>query len=293
MHCAGVAGNRDPPLESIGSHGISPKAGIALTSSFHYSDTDDRITACFIGQAEPYAGYWAASEQRAFRLALGRLQEVLGPRSGVHALDAGCGDGRLLPWLEQVAGHIKAVDPDASRLATARYRAAELHTVSTPQLEISSITDLAGGPFDLVVCSHVIQHVPTGELVPLLRRLYQLTKRGGTLLLAYSRAPVGREGFSVDRIEDGEIRSLHLTREQFDSAFSGDGLPIRYFDPVDLARQAHEIGWEESWTWAYHVLDNLGVLDSYINRDELVNNLRPLWQQLGRDMLALWHRRNQ
>ncbi|MCA1607710.1 MAG: class I SAM-dependent methyltransferase, partial [Acidobacteria bacterium] len=168
-----------------------------------------------------------------------------------------------------------------------------LQTVSAPQLEVSSITDLEDGPFDLIVCSHVIQHVPTAELAPLLRRLYELTAQGGTLLLAYSRAPVGCDRFGIDRIEDGVIRSLPLTREQFDAAFSGDGLPIRYFDPVSLARQAHKVGWEETWSWTYHVLDNFGVLDSYIDRDELVNDVGPLRQQLGRDMLALWHRPNQ
>lgn len=265
--------------------------GADLKYSYRYPDHDDRITAHFIEQSEPYTGYWDLSELRAFNLAVQRLDRILGNRENITALDAGCGEGRLLPWLTQLAGDITSVDPDPDRLAVARKQAEHLRDRKL-NFESCAITDFSSEPFNLVVCSHVIQHVSTREVIPLLERLHQLTTPDGVLLLSYSRAPVGQESFALTRLEEGQARSYPVDREQFDATvrqpIPGPGLPVHFLDPLELTEQAREIGWTDDWNWTYHVIDDLGVIDRYADRDEVVNSFAPLWRNLGRDVMTLW-----
>jgi SAM-dependent methyltransferase len=262
------------------------------TPNYRYPDTDDHITVSFIGSREPYPGYWEASEQRALVLAAEHLGTAFGPRTRTRALDVGCGSGRLLPWIAAFAADITASDPDPQRLALAEPQAAALAGTSTVRLTTSPVSEL-DGPFDLVVCSHVIQHIPTADAPRLLARLAELTAPGGRLLISYSRAAVGRESFTVDAVEDGEVRSKPLSRKEFDdlvTAGTTTRLPVHHRDPNVLAAQAQALGWREDWRWVHHVIDDLGVLDTHVDRDVLVNDWAPLRDTVGRDVMALWVR---
>jgi SAM-dependent methyltransferase len=275
----------------------TPFSGIfrlVISDMYRYPDAGDRVTSSFIKQHEPYPGYWASSEERALRQVGTQLSATLGSRDRVRALDAGCGEGRLLRWIARFASKITAVDPDSERLNAARKRAAELPAGTEATFRQSPITDLSGGPFELVVCSHVIQHVPTTELVPILRRFHEITADGAALVLSFSRAPVGQGGYSLDRLERGEVRSQRVDRRQFNQACTArnacETLPVRHVDPEELAAEAAGAGWLASWDWTYHVLDDLGVVDEHADRDELTNDSPPLRRYLGRDIVTLWHR---
>ncbi|MFD8499042.1 class I SAM-dependent methyltransferase [Amycolatopsis sp. NPDC059657] len=257
-----------------------------ITETYRYPDTGDRVTASFIAQHEPYDGYWRASEDAALTRLAGKL-EALGDREHVRALDAGCGEGRLLPWIAKFAARITAADPDPERLAAAKN--AKLPEATQVAFEVSPITGVRGGPFDLIMCSHVIQHVPTAELQPLLDGLRAVAAPGASLVLSFSRAPFGRGGYSIDRISPDGVRSEHVGQSRFDEALaSGEALPVRLVDPEQLTAMAADAGWAPEWDWTYHVLDDLGVVDEHTDRDELVNAAPALRRQLGRDMVTLW-----
>ncbi|SDY31895.1 Methyltransferase domain-containing protein [Amycolatopsis xylanica] len=257
-----------------------------ITETYRYPDTGDRVTASFIAQHEPYEGYWSASEDAALARLAEKL-EALGGRDQVHALDAGCGEGRLLPWIARFAARITAVDPDPERLGTAK--TAKLPEGTEVTFQVSPVTGVRGGPFGLIVCSHVIQHVPTADLQPLLDGLRAVAAPGASLVLSFSRAPFGRGGYSIDRIAPEGVRSEHVGQTRFDEALaSGEALPVRLVDPEQLTAMAAEAGWEPVWDWTYHVLDDLGVVDEHTDRDELVNAAPALRRQLGRDMVTLW-----
>ncbi len=262
-----------------------------LTESYRYPDTGDHVTGMFIRRHEPYDGYWTASEDRALGKVAGKLAGILGSREQVKALDAGCGEGRLLPWLAGFSADITAADPDPDRLAKASETVVEDTGFS---FTVSPITELGGGPYDLVICSHVIQHVPTPDVGPILRRLATITAPGGALVLAHSRSPIGQGAFSLDSVEaGGEVRSRRVSREEFDKALrDGDGpaLPVHYLDPAEVAADAAAAGWRTEWEWTYHVLDDLGLTDEHIDRDELVNASGPLRRHLGRDLVTLLRR---
>ena len=259
---------------------------------YRYPDPGDRVTATFIQQREPYPGYWAASERRALELLGDRLTDKLGPRRDVRALDAGCGEGRLLPWAAQFAADITASDPDTERIGVARERVAELPADTSITFQQSAITGINGGPYKLVLCSHIVQHVATTDIRPAMRHLYEITAPGGVLVLVYSRAPVGHGGFSLEWTEQGELRSSDVDQQRFDEVVTTDAcpgvLPVRHLDPEEFGKEVAAAGWTACWDWTYHVLDDLGVLDRHIDRDELINDVPTLRQNLGRDIFTLW-----
>jgi hypothetical protein len=144
------------------------------------------------------------------------------------------------------------------------------------------------------MCSHVIQHVPTTELIPILKRLHEITAPGAQLALSFSRAPIGRGGYSLDRLVHGELQSDRVGRRQFDRAVTSGGgtatLPIRHVDPKELIAEAAGTGWVPTWDWTYHVLDDLGAADEHVDRDDLINGSSSLRRNLGRDIVTLWQR---
>jgi SAM-dependent methyltransferase len=114
--------------------------------------------------------------QRA-RLALAAAEYVL-ERDVRSVLDVGCGEGRWRAPLRRARPALYYTGVDGSEYAVRRYgrrrniRLGTFGTIGRLKLE---------GRFDLIVCSDVIQYVPTAELrrgLPALRRL-----AGGVLWL--------------------------------------------------------------------------------------------------------------
>ncbi|HEX6415943.1 MAG TPA: class I SAM-dependent methyltransferase [Candidatus Saccharimonadales bacterium] len=252
---------------------------------YAYPDDEDRITAEFITSHEPYPGYWAESET----FALKNLEQHLAaqnvhPDRSRRILDVGSGEGRLLPWLGRFAGHIVAQDIDPRRLEKAQ------KTYPDAAFASGSVYDLPDVPFDMVVCSHVIQHVPTREFTLLLSRLRMLTKPGGILVLAFSRAPVGHEGYFIATL--GESHSID--RVHFNSALKtgvAGELPFRLFDPEKLKKTAKRLGWLSEWEWTFHILKDEGYSGMTVEeRDGTVNADPASSRSAGRDMMMVWRR---
>ncbi|WP_052121153.1 bifunctional 2-polyprenyl-6-hydroxyphenol methylase/3-demethylubiquinol 3-O-methyltransferase UbiG [Amycolatopsis sp. MJM2582] len=265
---------------------------MVASSAYAYPDDEDRITRRFIEQAEPHPGYWDHSDERAMARAAEKLKELLGPKDSVRALDVGCGPGRMLPWLSELAGRVTAIDPDPGRLAKAAQVARELGDSAEIVTQVGNLHELRAGPFDLVLCSHVIQHIPTADLVPLLNSIRELITPDGVLMLSCTRAPVGDEKFSLDRMTEHGVESHRVDRARFDevarAATGKEGLPIHHRDPIRLAELGRSLGWAQVWTWSFHVLEPLPEFDISGDRDEWVNGSPELLRRFGRDAVVLW-----
>lgn len=195
----------------------------------------------------------------------------------------GCGGGRLLPWLGKYALNCTAIEPDSERLAIAK------ETYPDVSFEEASI-DEHEGSYDLVLCSHVLQHVPSDRVAPTLQKLRNLTKPDGTLILLYSRSTSGQDEYSLDTLRRQQTRSLKVDEYQFNEELrvgSTDVLPIHYFDPDALKQMGEEIGWKETMRWAFHITDSQY---SGKNPDNLINIDPSLRRKFGRDMLVIWQR---
>jgi len=93
-----------------------------------------------------------------------------------HALDLGCGDGRLTAELD--AGELTAADVSAVALERARRR---LPGARLAALEPDAPLPFGDGAFDLVLCAETIEHVRDAQL--LLSEARRVLRPGGTLAL--------------------------------------------------------------------------------------------------------------
>ncbi|MER3446065.1 MAG: hypothetical protein C4291_04160 [Candidatus Dadabacteria bacterium] len=112
-------------------------------------------------------------------------------------LDARCGTGFTLTWLERYTLPKQAVGIDLSWHAFQFCRRREQRLLSQ-----ASVMELSfkNGLFDLVVCKAVIQHLPRkGSDKTALREFYGVLKPGGCLLLlTNSSQGIGKGAKSVD-----------------------------------------------------------------------------------------------
>jgi 2-polyprenyl-3-methyl-5-hydroxy-6-metoxy-1,4-benzoquinol methylase len=103
-------------------------------------------------------------------------------RPGIRALDLGCNDGALSLYLARHDCRVLGVDLAANAVATAA-ASARAHAVSGA--EFRQIDFLAEwkeeGAFDLVLCSHVIEHVP--DDAAFLKAIASAMAPGGALVL--------------------------------------------------------------------------------------------------------------
>ncbi len=206
-----------------------------MTSSYSYPDTDDNQVNVWLSHTSPeYRRYFLASEGRVFA----RMRELIDARLGqltgpARLLDAGCGDGRLLSELAAPFAEVLLVEPDRARLASAQKRAAELGYAAKTRAIATRLEELAlEVEAQVVVCSHVVQHVACARLAPLLARLRAVTAPDGLLLLTAAHSVTGFDHFDRTCLVDGAIDGQVISQAEFDRLASnamGTELPSRIF----------------------------------------------------------------
>lgn len=116
--------------------------------------------------------------QRRFKVLLERAAPGSGP---IRVLDVGCADGRLLTWYREAIPDrtVETYGIDISEAAIEQARR-NGHTAVAGRFEAD--TELPEGSFDLIVASHVIEHV--ADPIAFARRAAQLLKPGGLFMFA-------------------------------------------------------------------------------------------------------------
>lgn len=139
-----------------------------------------------IGSSEYFAQLFDVEERhwwsRGMRAVAGAMLDAhLAGASNLRVLDAGCGTGISLSWLEKYSAPARPVGIDVSALALDFCRRR-----GHPLLLRSSAVHLpfADGSFDLVVCNDVIQHLPgAGADVTALAEFGRVLDPGGLLMV--------------------------------------------------------------------------------------------------------------
>lgn len=112
--------------------------------------------------------------QRPYRWNLQRLN--LG-----FTLDLGCGLGRNLGHL---GGRGVGIDHNATSVAVCRSRGFEAYT---PE-EFAMSPRSTSGSFDSLLAAHLVEHLPSNDVVPLLREHLRFVRPGGKLVLITPQA---------------------------------------------------------------------------------------------------------
>ena len=156
---------------------------------------------------------------------LRRFVRSLGPAD--HALDLGCGDGRLT--LELEAERITAADPSFVALERARRRLGERPETQLLELAPDAPLPLPDSGHDLVLCAETIEHVRDVQL--LLSEVRRVLRPGGRLALttpAHGRLTgldVLARGFEA-RFDPLSPHVRHLTRRSLRQLLTDMGFAI-------------------------------------------------------------------
>jgi SAM-dependent methyltransferase len=261
-----------------------------VPGNYEYPDQEDLITRKALESGEPYPGYWVQSESRIFDEIASSIREARdGFTEPSWLMDAGCGWGRLLPTFEEFFDRILAVEPDPKRLDGARRTAERSNFADKVTFVSSQIQDLDWGAesIDVIICSHIIQHVKTDLVGSILGNMNRLLRPGGRLYLTTSHSMIDRDVFTVGKMDGERVDFSLIESEEFDDIAkgnSGRGLPVRFYSAGTLENLLGEAGFDTDKTRVFQIvarLRPLSVADRLIGRDRLVNAIPALKRRMG------------
>jgi SAM-dependent methyltransferase len=252
--------------------------------SYLYPDRGDALTSNGVrSMGDAFREYYEISEQRV----LSRFTALL--RGHEHLLDVGCGDGRLVNVYADQVAHVVLNDADLTRLAIARAKVAALGAKAVVDERPLHNLDQH---FDVVLCSHVIQHLAAEQFVP---QLASVTKPGGLLALSTAYALHG-DGFCVESfVEAGQPQSRYISRTRFDSLCGSPTpgqLPTRYFAGLELRQLLERSEFEVLELRAYHLgAHDFQRLGATLDVDDWINENPLSAKDADADVLVLARRR--
>ncbi|MFD6353301.1 class I SAM-dependent methyltransferase [Nocardia tengchongensis] len=121
-----------------------------------------------------------------------------GIRPGDHAIDLGCGPGRLANELARQAGpqgRVVGVDPSAPMIEYARAHAAANCTFELGAAQSLPYPDAS---FDVATCTFAMHHIAEADRITALAGIFRVLRPGGRLLLADTHpATSGVRGLAI------------------------------------------------------------------------------------------------
>lgn len=198
---------------------------------------------------------------------LGQIRPYLCP--GQTVLDLGCNNGVLSFYMARAGCTVMGVDLAHNAIDSAR-RAAAYHSISNTVFESMDFCHEWSSPdrFDLVLCSHVIEHVPD-EILFLAKIAYALKHEGQLVMIAPTvYSPLYRTSMALrGRFEHDEIVA-HLRRYSTDAILAlieGAGLRIQRVEFFD--------GPLRDWLLLWQPLRRLTILCNYQRIGALINRV--------------------
>lgn len=160
-------------------------------------------------------------------------------RAGERVLDIGCGMGAVAYDVAEKAGaYVVGIDLSTANIAVALER----HRHSRVEYRVGDgLQDLSDGPFDVVMLSNILEHLP--ERPAFLRRVQEAARPSRILLRVPLferdwRVPLKRELGVEWRLDP--THETEYTLESFAKELAGAGLRIAY----------QEVRWGEIWAEA-------------------------------------------
>jgi ubiquinone/menaquinone biosynthesis C-methylase UbiE len=147
---------------------------------------------------------------------LNAITKIMGPGEGLKVLDAGCGEGHLLEKLRKKSPKNTYYGIDITDVALKRAKE-RCPGAKIKSMDVSAIS-FAGGFFDVVVCTEVLEHIDDYEAVA--KELKRVLKKGGRLIITFpnetlwtlSRALLLRTPFKVpdhvNSFSPGKIKQI-------------------------------------------------------------------------------------
>jgi len=113
------------------------------------------------------------------------LKDELPEDRNARILDVGCGFGQMLIRLkEEGYKNISGIDIGSESVNHCREQGLQVEKIET----ISEFATGNPGKFDLILMSHVLEHIPAREVIPTLTSLKSMLATGGSLIVMVPNA---------------------------------------------------------------------------------------------------------
>lgn len=188
-----------------------------------YPDEGDKLTYLFIN-TESDEKYWDESEKNVLNMMISRIKEFPQKPS---LLDLGCGMGRLFPMFASYVKSITGVDPDESRLTEAIKEAKKIREIEI-ELINGDITKVEKNKYDVVLISHIFQHIPKNTIENIVEKLSKMIPIGGIICTTTTYTDSKKDVYTMEYLKDGKRVSKRIDEKTFNENISNNGiLPVR------------------------------------------------------------------
>lgn len=255
---------------------------------YQYPDFNDVLMMKFLEEFEKNENYWDVSEKRVIGFMLDFINRKAGFRFA-NFLDAGCGKGRLFNVFQKYFSKITAIEPDKKRFLESLKEVEKLGMKDkTTVINITAEEFKSDKRFDFILNSHVLQHIPTDCVLPLISNLKDHLNENGVIAVTTCHSTKSKDHFVYNYVEKGKPVVKEIDKEEFNSFVDSKFmLPIHYFDPALLIKDFERIGLKTSLYKVFHVSKEDRDLLKQQNVDEYVNSSKELQSQYGIDMCLL------
>jgi len=261
---------------------------------YFYPDKNDILTAIFISEKQPFKGYWDKSEQFVLERMKNFVQTYTRNKINTYFLDAGCGTGRLLPEFESYFDKMLAADPDEYLLEMAKDKVKECGLSRKVIFQHTSIEKLEWKErsIDVILCSHVLQHVHTDSLASILTKFEQLLKNNGLVFITTCHSRKDYDLYVKMYLRNREVVEEIIEKDEFNFLIRNEEniLPIHFFSKKNIFKMLRDFHFEIIDFKSFHILNRIPFIDHIVFRDKLVNSFPLLQSRLGRDMFIACRR---
>lgn len=205
---------------------------------FSYPDTEDTVTVALIKKAPAKNKIWEEDEAETIDYGMQFLTK------GQLLIDAGCGQGRLIPKFAWLYKKILAVEPDLNRLTKAKEFVSSQSIINVEFLNVPVQEIPFNNEANTILSSHIIQHVSTNDLQKLLTSIFSSLKQNGIMLLTTNNSRFNEDAYQKNYIQDGNAILEDITKEEFESLTRNTKgiLPIHEFGYNSLAKLIESAG---------------------------------------------------
>ena len=225
--------------------------------AYTYPDRGDKLTCQLIDEFD--SRYWGESETAVLSAAFDAVQKLRNERlvdgfDKIRLLDLGCGMGRLIGTFLPHVDEIVAAEPDKGRFAAAKVAgAASSLKYRKPVKVINGDASAVESTYDIVLSSHVLQHIPTWMAAELMGAMSNFVEPGGLLILTTTHTAGEKDLFFREEWQDKKRLSTAIDVEQFHTAYEEEGvLPVRMFSAETIRKMAEDAGFVLDLALRFH-----------------------------------------
>lgn len=223
----------------------------SIDTKYQYPDSHDKIVQAFIGQTKLADGLWEESETKAII----KICSDIASKKINNLLDVGCGTGRLIKLYSQLLkpNLYIGIDPDSIRIHQANQQVSD----SAVCLYNADILDFNyPQEFDVVICSHVIQHVRAGTVEQIINKVCSILKVKGYFILSFPYNKKFEDNkYYFSYAPEGISLKEEVTKLEYDESFkqNNNKLPVIVFSRRFITYLVHNLQLEIIKSIEYHI----------------------------------------